>query len=290
MKRVLKQAFKNIRRSPYRALAVVLILVVSFFTTQVFSLALFSSQQVLSFYESKPQVIAFFEDDAGEATILELKQSLEAQDYVEEAVYVSKAEALQIYQEQNQDDPLLLEMVTADILPASLEVSSSNVAYLPQIRTQLVESPGVEEVVYYQDVVEQLRKWTSGLRTAGVLIVGYLVTTALLILMIITSIRVASKRNEIRVLRLLGASGWYIRGPYLIEAAIYGLLASVLSFAMMFGLLLYLTPTLTSFFGEIPVFPMDTQFLLILLGVTALGGVLLGMVSAFVASQRYSLV
>ena len=171
MKRIVTNALKNIRRSPYQSIAAVLILTLSIFVTQIFFLLSFTSQLVLQYFETRPQVTAFFTDDVSEEIILSLKQQFEAQSYVNEIVYVSKEEALKIYREQNSDDPLLLEMVTADILPASLEVSATTVDDLPIIAQELEKTSGVEEVAYQTDVVDALKKWTSGIRIGGIAVV-----------------------------------------------------------------------------------------------------------------------
>src|SRR5690606_29616825 len=129
-----------------------------------------------------PQVTAFFNDDVAEADIMSVKQSLESKPYVASVTYVSKEEALRIYQEQNREDPLLLEMVSAEILPASLEVSAAAIDSLQQVKSDLESSPGVEEVAFQQDVVDALKRWSQGLQIAGLVIVGLLISTSILVM------------------------------------------------------------------------------------------------------------
>src|SRR5690606_1628738 len=86
--------------------------------------------QALQYFESRPQILVFFETTTSSETILALKNELETDPQVQEVVYVPQEEALEIYKELNKNDPLLLELVTADILPASLEISATSLEAL----------------------------------------------------------------------------------------------------------------------------------------------------------------
>ena len=120
----LKAMFKNVRRSPYQALAAVLIMMLTFLTISFFVFLLSGSSRIVSFFESKPQVTAFFKNETKQKEIDDLTQKVKEGGVVASVKFVSKQQALKIYQEQNKDDPLLLDLVTADILPASLEIST----------------------------------------------------------------------------------------------------------------------------------------------------------------------
>lgn len=287
MHRVLVNTFRNIRRAPYQALAAVMVLTLTFFVAQIFIVLVYGSQIVLQYFETRPQVTAFFTDEVSESALLELKNQLMNQDYVAEVTYVSKDEALQIYREQNQDDPLLLEMVTAEILPASLEVSATSVGHLPIIKEDLMEVSGVEEVIFNQDVIDALTKWTNGLRYSGIALVAILVIMSLLVMVIIISMKVAAKRDEISTMKLLGATPWYINGPFVFEGAIYGFLGSLSAWLLVLILMLYTTPVLVEFLGDIPLNTLDPTFLGGLLGISILSAALLGMISGSFSSRRY---
>ena len=115
---------RNIRRTPYQALAASMVMFLTFLTLSGFLLLAICSQQVLRYYESKPQAIAFFKDGTTESDIQAIKNALNQTGKVTGQKFVSKDDALQIYRQRNQNNPLLLELVTANILPASLEIST----------------------------------------------------------------------------------------------------------------------------------------------------------------------
>jgi len=113
-------SWTHIRRSPYQALAAILTMFLTFLVSGAFGLTVATSLLVLQYFESKPQATVFFKDSAEKEQIDALKTTLEATGKIAGIKYVSKEDALLIYKEQNKNDPLLLEMVNADILPASL--------------------------------------------------------------------------------------------------------------------------------------------------------------------------
>ena len=124
---VFKHTWRHIRRSPYQALAAVMVITLTLFVTSLFLFVVLGSQRVLNFFETKPQITVFFKDEATAKQVEEMKEKLNATGKVASLKYISKEEAYDIYREQFKDDPLLLDLVTANILPASLEVSATDV-------------------------------------------------------------------------------------------------------------------------------------------------------------------
>lgn len=287
MRRIIVNTYRNIRRSPYQALAAIMVLTLTSLVAYIFILFLISSQTVMQYFETRPQVSAFFKDEVKEASLLEIKGALEKQPYVAKITYVSKAEALKIYQEQNKDDPLLLEMVTAEILPASLEVSANTIDDLPKIKSYFDNTAGVDEVIYQQDIIDALKKWSNAIKVTGVALLTVLGVTSLLIITIIISMKVSSKRAEIATLKLLGATPAFIYLPYIFEGIFYGLVGALTAWVIVYVMLLYATPMLVNFMGDIPLLPIPiTQMLLMLGGVFGITA-LLGVVSGSLSSRRY---
>src|SRR3989304_6527318 len=105
-----KTAWQHIRRSPYQSFAAIVTIFLTFLVAVVFFLATYTSALILQYFESKPQIIVFFADNAGQTEIDALSGTLKATGKIAATRYVSKEEALEIYREQNKKDPLLLEM------------------------------------------------------------------------------------------------------------------------------------------------------------------------------------
>ena len=279
-------ALVTMRRSPYQSLASILILSFTFFVAYSFSLFLVGSEVVLQFFETRPQVIAFFEIETTNDQIKRVTEEIIEKDFVSDIEFVSKEEALEIYREENKDDPLLLELVTAQILPASLEVSGRNIEDLPRIREVLEDYEGIDEVILQQDIIDSLSSWTRSIRLVGMISVALLGLVSLLIMVIIIGMKVVTKRPAIKIMRLIGATKWFIKSPFVFEGVLYGLVSSLLGWGGSVIALLYLTPWLKEFLGSIPIFPVPVAFYAVQLGVGTVLGMLLGAFAGAVAVGR----
>jgi cell division transport system permease protein len=282
----LSTAALSMRRSPYQTLAVIMIMAVTFLVTYVVSLLLVGTNQVLRFFESQPQIIGFFNLSATDSDIETLNKELQQKSFVSKTKVVTKQQALELYQTDNKDEPLLLELVTADILPASIEVSGNNIEDLVSIKNALEANPQIEEVVYQQDVVDSLSKWTDSLRQTGIGASIVLLITSVLITLVVVSMKVSNKKTVIQIMRMIGATRWYITSPFLFEGALYGIIGSLLGWIGSTLLLLYLTPWLTDFLSGIPLFPIPWQVFAVQLGIGTAAGLLLGATVGTIAVRR----
>ena len=282
-----KTTWRNIRRSPYQAFAAILIMMLTFLVASFFTFLLVGSSKVISYFESKPTLTAFFQNDAKQEDIKSLEKNLKTTGKVAVIKFVSKQEALSIYRQQNKNDPLLLDLVTEDILPASLEISAIKIEDLPSIHGILKSSPIVSQIIYQKEVVSTLISWTNALRRIGIGLIIVLGVVSVFIIVTIIGIKISQKKNDIEIMRLIGASGWYIRWPFIIEGIFYGIVGTILGFGIATGSIWYLTPFLSSFLKGIPIFPVSPIFLLALLGVELFIAIVLGAFSSFLAVLRY---
>lgn len=285
--KVFKTTWQHIRRSPYQAITAIGIMTLTLFVGCLFFLAAAGSSVILSYFEAKPQITAFFSDEKKEVEIKNLEEKLKNTDKVSSLKYVSKDEALAIYREENKKDPLLLEMVSASILPASIEVSAKDVKFLGDLAKILQKEPGVEEVVYQKDVIDILVSWTQAIRKIGLVLVGFLILVSLFVILTVIGMKIAFKKEEIEILKTLGATSWYIRLPFLLEGVLYGLVGAVIAFLIIGLIFLYAKPYLSSFLAGIPIFPVSPVFMLVFLGGAILAGVGVGVIGSLLAVWRY---
>jgi len=279
-------ALTAMRRSPYQTLAAVIMVSLTCFVAYSFSLFIVGTEKILQYFETRPQVIAFFKLDASNEKIETLASSMKAKSYVEAVTLVSKQQALEMYKQDNKDDPLLLELVTADILPASIEVSGRSGTDLDQIKTDLEKGLGVDDVVFQKDVIDSLNIWTRSVRLIGIGSVVILGLTSFLIIMVIIGIKITAKKQAINIMRIIGATRWYIKSPFMVEGILYGLTGSIIGWMAMFSSLLYLTPWLQDFLGAIPLFPIPPAFLALQIGAGTILAMVIGVFAAMTASQR----
>lgn len=287
MSRGLQITFKNIRRTPYQAIIASMVMFLTFFALSIFLLLAYFSQKVLIHYESKPQVIAFFKDGTTQSDINAIQNALKQTGKVSSLSYVSKEEALQIYKERNKSEPALLELVSANILPASLEISTTSPEALGPIAEILKKEPVIGEVVYPEDVVKALSNTTKAIRWIGGGAVTFLIFFATLIILTIVGFKLRLKRKEIEIMRLLGASTWYIRAPFIYEGIIYSLLGAIIAWLIAYLIVFYIGATAPSDFNEAKLFPVSPAVMFSLLAIEVLVALFIGFLASFGAVRRY---
>lgn len=279
-------ALSAIRRSPYQAFAAILTMTVTFAVAFSLSLFLIGSEVVLRYYETRPQVIGFFEVKALPELIIQAEETMRQKPYVSEVSITTKDEALVLYSEEFKDSPLLLELITPDILPASIEVSPRDISALTLIKSDLEGLNGIEQVDFQESVAAKLESWAKTARYVGITIAAVLATLSVLTSMVVIGMRVSSKRKAITVLRLIGATSWYIKRPFMVEGVIYGLTGCLLGFGVSMAALLYLTPSVEGFITEVPIFPIPLEFFAIQLGIGLVISSILGGIAGVFATQR----
>lgn len=278
---------RNIRRTPIQAAVACIVMFLTFFALLTFILLAAGSEVTLKFFESKPQVIAFFKEGTTDQDIKTLENALMEEARVTKTKYISKEEALEIYREKNKNDPTLLELVTANILPASLEISTQTPQDLEPIAQILQKEPVVSEVIVPEDVVETLTSITTIIRVVGGAVVAFLMIFALLIILMIIGFKIRLKRSEIEIMRLLGASSSFIRQPFILEGMFYGVAGAVSSWITVYILLWYFAPFLQGYIGEVGLLPVNPIFMLTLLVWVVMIACLIGGLGSLGAVRRY---
>ena len=278
---------RNIRRTPFQALAASMVMFLTFLALQTFIILAAGSQASLRYFESKPQVIAFFKDGTTDQDVSAIENALKQETRVTNTKFISKEEALQIYREKNKKDPMLLELVTANILPASLEISTQTPQDLQPIAEILKREPVVSEVIVPEDVVATLTSVTQIIRVVGGSTVIFLMLFATLVIIMVIGFKIRIKRTEIEIMRLLGASSSFIRNPFILEGMFYGITGAVAAWILSYSLLWYFTPFLQGYLGEVKLLPVDPLFMLSLLGGSLILTCFVGGVGSFAAARRY---
>jgi|SaaInlStandDraft_5_1057022.scaffolds.fasta_scaffold49441_2 cell division transport system permease protein len=296
----MKTTLNNIRRSPYQALAAILVTSLTLFIISIFIYVSLASQVVLNHFETKPQIIAYLKDSHTQEQANQLINSIKSKTNVQDALYISKDQALEIYKESVGNDPLLLGsitelgLVTAEILPASIEVTAKTPKDFDSIvevlkKSDLISttSQGQKEIDFPKDIVGELTRWTHAIRVAGIILISALSLTSILTIMIIISLKIASRRVEIGTLKLLGAQNKFVLKPYLLESIIYGLSGAFTGWLLSYIFLLYSTPFLSQRLGNIIAFPVPFLIALIPLGILIIFSLILSLISSFWAVLRF---
>ncbi|MCA9349851.1 ABC transporter permease [Candidatus Saccharibacteria bacterium] len=295
--RILRQGIKNFFRNAWLSVAatavmLVTILVVSFF---IFAQALLNQQTIQ--FRQKADVSIYLLDSAPREMVKQLEQELEALDEVESVDYISKDQAYQEFKSSGDQATasLLEESEVGNPFPASLEIKASEAGEIEAVS-------GVISKEQYQNIIERQEKFSERLsatnrllnfvknlgRTGTVISIIFLIIS---LLIIFNTVRMAifSRRGEVEIMRLVGATNWFIRGPFLVEGALYGLIGAVVAMVVAYFVFNAIEPGLVNsleggsdFIQE----SVDKNQLYIVLAQLLLG-VVIGVGSSWLAVARY---
>ena len=240
--------------------------------------------------EHRVNVIAYIREDAPPGKVRELQSSLQNRSDVLEVIYVTKDEALARLREHFADRAELLAMVADNPLPASLEIRARDPDSLKNIVSLLETKVGpesvLEEVALQEDIVERLLSLTTATRVAGVAMTGGLAVVSLFIVINTIRIAVYSRRQEIEVMKLVGATDWFVRWPFVFEGMLYGLLASLLTLLIVVPAY---DPVVENFWALLSFLPVerDPQFATKLALMTMVVGITLGAAGSYISVRRF---
>ncbi len=277
----LKEAVAAFRRAPVLTFLSSAMVGLALFVVGLFALAAFNLQVALRSVEQRVEVVAYLRDDANSAELEVATQQIEALPEVEEVAYVSKDEALERARADLPQFSDVFGELDVNPLPASLEVrlkeGQRNAETVRQVAALAGSFPFVEDVAYGREWVDKLfaLRRVAAITTA-ILGVAF---AAVATLIIGTALKIAifARRDEIYIMRLVGARDGFIRRPFLLEGAFAGLLGAALAV-----FLTWVTwRTVTSFLFQVAWMP----FLWVAVGVVA--GVGFGAVSSAAAIRRH---
>lgn len=297
-KRVIKAGFVNFWRNGWISLATVLVIVITLFTigSLIFSRAILGS--MISQIQDKVDISIYFKTDAEESDILALKDSVSKLPEVKSAEYVSAEQSLENFKERHEDNALIMQSIEElgeNPLGAMLNIKTKETSQYDSVAKYLESQSGtaggsmIDKINYYQNkkVIDRLSKILDSAKTLGTAISVILVIISIIIAFNTIRLAIYISREEIGVMRLVGASDRFVRGPFIVEGVIYGVISSIIAMIIFYPLTLWLGPMTDNFFSGINIFQYYVanfgQIFLILL----LLGVSVGAFSSYIAVKRY---
>lgn len=299
LKRIFKSGTQNFTRNAFVSLAAVLIMTI---TLVVFATILFASallNQSLVEIQKKVDVNVYFLPAASEESVLAAKADLEGQPEVAFVEYVSREQALENFKFRHRNDPDILEALfelEENPLGAILNVKAREATQYEQVAQYLADhytvgqADSIVDEINYNENKEIIEKLTSVI-SAGQKLGGIVTLLFIVISIIITfnTIRLAMyiSRDEIKVMRLVGATSTYISGPFIVTGILYGVVSSLLTLALLYPLTLWTGDTTEKFFYGVNVAQYYLANFLQFFLVIFFSAVLIGAISSYVAVKKY---
>ncbi len=301
VKRVVRAGFFSFWRNGFISLSSILVMVVTLF---VIGSVIFSSvvlKSTLDQIKEKVDINVYFVTTASENEILAMKKSLEQLSEVMPPVeYVTKEQALEDFKKRHENDEFTLqalEELGENPLGATLNIKAKDPSQYESIarfiegkRTSSIGTENIiDKVNYYQnkDAIDRLTKIINSANNLGFVLTLFLVAISILITFNTIRLVIYMSRDEISVMRLVGASDRYIKGPFFVAGSIYGFLSAIVTLIIFYPLTMWLGGKTADFFVGLNIFHYYLsnfgQIFLIIIG----SGVLIGSISSYLAVRKY---
>jgi cell division transport system permease protein len=301
--RIFRTGAINFLRNATLAAAAIAVMVVTL-TTILFSLitsATFS--HTIGQIAGKINISVYLNDNVTNEQRDALMHKVRLLSEVKSVSYVSKNEALAQYEAENSNNKSLLQAINetgGNPLPASVEIDPYDPGKIDQIKTILnepstiaLENPtaGTSYSGDRKEAIDKIANATDVLRRVGVVLVVLFALISMLIIFNTIQMAIFNRRDEITIMRLLGATTWYIRGPFVVESGIYGVCAAFISLGLIDLVFVLSSSALqATSLGLLDIAYAETYFhahFLLLLTAQLLIGIVIGAVSSVIATRRY---
>lgn len=287
----LRKAVGSIRENPFINLITVGTIAIAMLLGGSFLLVFSNLHAVVDRLTRDVEISAYLSDDASQASIASLGDRLKRLPEVDDVRFVSKAEALEVFQRQNPEDKALLDELGENPLPASYQLKLApgyrDAENVTRIAADLASNAVVEEVEYGQEWIAKFTAFLKLLQIAGIGFGAMLVLAVVFVVSNTIKLAVFARRDELEIMQLVGATPMFIRIPYLLEGVLQGGAGSLLALGLLWlgwrGISANAAQSLAPVFGtsRLEFLPVDQM-----LGLVA-GGVLLGFFGSLFAMGRF---
>ncbi len=300
IKRVFTGGAKNFARSGAVSFATVLIMTVTL--TIVGSLIFLSAilTNTLASLQDKVDVNVYFVTDAAEVDILAIQDRLESLPEVASVEYTSREARLEEFRTRNENDQLTIQALDelgTNPLGAALAIKATDPSQYGGIVEFLSDDPSIspeggpiiDSINYFQNkaVIDRLTGAIDATEKAGLAIVILFALASTIIALATVRLAIYTSRDEIAVMRLVGASNAYIRGPFIVAGILAGLVAALIALALFYPVTWYAGETLSTWLGGFNLFTYYLSNFGMIFSILAGTGILVGALASWLAVRRY---
>lgn len=293
----IKESATNFRRNWVMSLGAVITIYLSLLLVGV-SLAMgYIVSDIVKSVEDKVSIQIFLKDGAATEDVEALQSWLLAEGMVDTVNYVSKEEALERFKEEMAGSPEIVENIRENPLPASLDVTLKDPREVQTMVASIMENEFFLKVCdrpdnpedslkYGQQIVDRLFAFTRIVRVVGVVFVAMLAVVSLIFINNTIRLAIYSRRKEIAIMRLVGASNWFIRAPFLLEGIMQSLLGAALAILTILSVQVLVLPRIQEMVMFLPI-EISSGAAVQLSVVLVVAGVIIGLLGSGVALRRY---
>lgn len=301
LKRIIKAGFISFWRNGSVSLSAVFVMVIAL--SMIASTLLITAflGTTLKDLQDKIDINIYIDTKASESAIMDLKKQLETLPEVKTVVYISREQVLENFRARHENDHRTiqaLDEIGSNPLPATLSVKAREPSQYEGIANFLSNKSelsigntlSIVNKVNYEDnkdSIESLSRLITGVKKLGSIITAVMIGISILITFNTIRLAIFIARDEIGVMRLVGGSNEYVRGPFVVEGILYGLVASFLTLILFYPITYWLKNTTQVFYGGVDLLQYFVANFVQIFLVIVLSGIALGAVSSYLAVRKY---
>jgi cell division transport system permease protein len=297
-KRVARYGLIGFIRNGFVSLAAVLIMTITLFVACTLVISSAALHAVLYQLTQKVDVTVYFTTTAADDQIQQLSTSLKALPEVAKVEFVSRDQALAAFQVRHQNDQLTMQALQElgeNPLGASLEIRAKDpsqyetIAKFLESQQNTTAGAAIDKINFFQNkaAIDKLSQIISTTRQMGLAVAFVFGLASILIAFNTIRLAIYTARDEIGVMNLVGASNWYVRGPFMIAGVLYGVISGIMVLLILYPIAIWLGPGSEQFLGNFNVYTYYTSNFAFLFVIVMGTGVGLGAFSSYLAVRRY---
>lgn len=294
LKRVFRTGILNFQRNNWLSTASITVMTLVLLISGGLLFFHMMTSLILSGLSDKIDVSIYLKPDTQASNITVLKNDLLRLAEVKDVVYISQDEALARFKEVHKENALILDSLAElnkNPLQASINVKANQAGQFEKISDYLLDKnySFIDKVNFFENkaMIQRLGAITGGVRSAGLLVVIILAGISLIIAFNTIRMAIYSNREEIQIMKLVGASDWYIRAPFIVEGIIQGLISALIAMGILYPLAWVLSPRLSAMIPEFNLLEYFQSHALILFVILLCIGIILGVLSSMIAIRKY---
>lgn len=297
-KRVARYGLIGFIRNGFVSLSAIVIMVLTLFVIALFLIFGAALDSTLKLLSEKVDINVYFTPTATEEQVMNIKSALETLPEVQHVSYTNRDQALAEFRERHKNEASTiqaLDQLSENPLGASLSIRAKETSQYASIASFLdaqqrtTAESGITKVNYFQNqqAIERLASFIETSRTVAIAVAVFLAGASIMIAFNTIRLTIYTARDEIGVMNLVGASRWYVRGPFMIAGILYGVIATLIVLLILYPLTAWMGPASETFFVTFNVFDYFINSFTYLFFSLMGAGILLGALSSYLAIRRY---
>jgi len=295
--RVFIFAWQSFWRNFWLSVVTITIVILAFISINFLIIINITTDAAIDIIKNKVDISLYFRPEATEPQVLEVETYLSSLTQVKEITYISQQDALEAFRQKHRQESIIIESLEEledNPIGATLQIQAKNIDDYPKIidvldnskYNNLISDKNFDD---HQVYIAKIKNLSDSVRKIGFLISGIFIAISLMIVFNTIRVAIYTHRQEIGVMKLVGATNWFIRSPFLLEATFYGIISCVIAIAIFYPILNLIQPYINNFFltEEFSVVNYFNQNFWYIFGLELLVVILLNIVSSSIAIRRY---